>query len=147
MRVAWTAILLAVAVCARADDVVLLRARHGAHAHRDAVRCAGATDAALRIEDVIEQLMLPTALWCDTDDNGSGALCHDRTGHRALRAVALHCDTGEAVRCVAEFECAPLVAELCGGAATTLAACALLLAAHARCRHARGSSRRRKKLA
>jgi len=125
--------LLALALAVRADDVVLLRAQHGAHAHRDAIRCAGADDSGpLRIEDLVEHLMLPTALWCDTSVAAGGALCHDRTAQRALRAVSLRCDATASVRCVAEFECAPLAAELWRAAGATLACCVLLLAA-ARC--------------
>lgn len=147
MLVAVTCAALWLALQVRADDVVLLRTRHGTdtHAHRDAIRCAksaGDDSGALRTEDLVEQLMLPSALWCETD-GGGGALCHDRTAHRALRAVTLSCDRTSDVRCVAHFECADLAREFWIAAGATVLCCAALVATRAHC--ANGERRRQTK--
>lgn len=138
-------VALLLLVCASsATDVVLSRAPHGAQAHRDVIACVQ-PDARLvehaplfAPEPLLELFLLPSALWCDTDTRNASlaAVCHDRTMTRVYSARMLVCaETAaqQSVRCTAQFDCAPLLAECYASVGATLACIVALIGGRMLC--------------
>jgi len=95
-------------------DVVLLRYQHGAAAdrHTDQIECAelpqdDRDDQLFNAGRLLAHIVLPDALWCDTD----GRTCHDSTSSRSFNTTSLHCDekADAPIRCVVRIDCVELI--------------------------------------
>jgi hypothetical protein len=109
-------------------DLVLSKHRHGnGNEHYDELRCFVAErtrHAAVPVERLIEDFVLPPILWCvdiDARNFSAPSNCFDRGGHGAYKLMQLECKHG----CRASFDCAPFVSRFWSALMTTLG-CMLL---------------------
>jgi len=108
-------LLLSIALLGAAAEVVLLRFAHGNDddRHTDEISCvydahADNSNQLFSAEKLLERVVLPDALWCDS----AGTRCHDATSSRDYVARSLDCSderNAAGVRCRVRIDCTELI--------------------------------------